>query len=249
MRKMFVLKRKKLNLSLILIISLLFTINLFAQPKIKIDNTNVEFGTMNYQKSPLLERVTVRNIGTEKLIITDIRAGCGCTVASLSTRSKEIMPGDTVTLDISFDIRNYSGKITKSVSVFSNDPEKPNITVFLNCNVIRPFEVKPKYISFEKVFVGEPSTVEVNIVNNSSKDAVVKSVTVDNPNLIVNIQKDDVISKSTPFTLKATILATKNGNVRTTISIEIYHPDEEKIDIFTYGNAITRIPQNENEKK
>jgi len=235
--------KKELNLEKIsssflslLVIIFLCNINLFARPQIKIDKTNFDFGDVNYQNSPINTKVAVRNLGTDTLFIRDVRPDCGCTVAPLEKH--EIPPGDSTYLHIDFDIKSFTGRVTKSINVASNDPQKPDIRILLNCNVIRPFSVAPRYMSFDRVFVGEPSVTEMQIINNSSTDAVVKSVSVNNPDVIVNILQNDVIKKGEPFVLKATAIATKTGSVRTNVIIELFHPDEKRIEILGFGNAV-----------
>jgi len=228
----------KTNSGLFLGMLLIFflNINLFSQPQIKIENTILNFGDVSFKETPIRETVVVKNVGTDTLQILNVRPDCGCTVAPIE---KNILPpGDSTKIQIEFDIRNFTGLVTKNINIFSNDPQRPNISINMRCNVIRPFVVVPQYLSFDRVFVGEPSTTEMQIVNNSSEDAIVRSVRVDNPEVIVNIQAENIIKKDEPFVLKATAIATRTGSIRTNIIIEIQHPEENRIEILGFGNAI-----------
>jgi hypothetical protein len=222
--------------------------NVFAQPKIEIPNSNIDVGRVNYKNSPVARNVIIKNVGTDTLHINEVKAGCGCTVTDLPDKSKNIAPGDSASFGFQLDISRFTGKTTKSIRVSSNDPTKPNMSVVINCDVERPFEVKPKYLSFDRAIVGTPSVAEVDITNTSKSDAVVKSVSVDNKDVIVNLNANDVLKKGETFKLKATAIATKKGSLRTNVKIELYHPDEEFIDIFGYGNAINK-PASEQDKK
>jgi hypothetical protein len=224
---------------------LLISSNLLSAPSIKILSPNIELGEVNYRNTPVAIKIVVKNDGTDTLHIREVKPGCGCTVADIS--SKNIAAGDSATINASLDVSNYSGKITKGITVFSDDTKNPNAYIMLSCYVIRPFEVKPKYLSFDKVIVGEPSTTEVLIVNNSANDAVVKSVSIDKDYIIVNLKKDDVIKKGEPFKLLATAIATQKGSVRANIIIELYHPEENEIKIISYGNAIVKVASDNNE--
>jgi hypothetical protein len=59
-----------------------------------------------------------RNTGRGKLVISDIKTSCGCTVPRLDKR--EFLPGEGSTLDIVFDPSNMKGGTIKDVSVISN---------------------------------------------------------------------------------------------------------------------------------
>ena len=232
------LKSEKINsafLSLLIIISLC-NVGLSAQPQIEVDKTNINFGDVNYKDSPVKEKIIIKNVGTDTLFIREARPDCGCTIAPLATN--ELPPNDSTILSIDFDIKNFTGRVTRNINIFSNDPQKPTVTVALNCNVIRAFSVVPQYMNFDRVFVGEPFVIEMQVVNNSSTDAVVKSVSVDNPDVIVSIQANDVIKKDESFIMKATAIATKTGSMRTNITIEVFHPDEKRIEILGFGNAV-----------
>ena len=55
--------------------------------------------------------------------IKDVKTSCGCTAALVS--SKLVEPGDKGTLKVELDTSNIKGKMTRTVSVNSNDPKDP----------------------------------------------------------------------------------------------------------------------------
>jgi hypothetical protein len=59
-----------------------------------------------------------KNTGTGTLVISDVKAGCGCTIPKLDKR--EFLPGEVSTLDIVFDPTNLNGSTINNVSVVSN---------------------------------------------------------------------------------------------------------------------------------
>lgn len=226
------------NFFLLLFILVLTSTMLFAQPKIQIDSANIDFGDVKYYISPVNRNIKIINAGTDTLKILNVKPSCGCTVAMIS--ADNIAAGDTAEIGFEFDIRGFNGKTTKSITVTSNDPITPVTSILMTVNVIRPFVIAPKHISFDKVFVGEPATAEVKITNNSLTDAVIKNVTINNQEIVANINKNDIIKKGETFILKATAIVSKPGDLRSVIKIELEHPDERALDISTYGRAITK---------
>jgi hypothetical protein len=73
---------------------------------------------------------TFQNNGKLPLVIKDIKTSCGCTAAVLS--DKNIDPGKSGTLDVKLDTKNRQGKMSRIVTVVSNDYSEPDkiITIF-----------------------------------------------------------------------------------------------------------------------
>lgn len=77
-----------------------------------------------------------KNTGTKPLIISDVRAGCGCTVAEKPT--KPIAPGETSEIKAFFDSNNQgTGVKSKKVDVYANT--NPEMTT-----LIFHVDIKPK---------------------------------------------------------------------------------------------------------
>lgn len=70
------------------------------------------------------------NSGNEVLKIGDIKTSCGCTAALVS--KKELAPGESGTLKVKLNTANRKGKMSRLITVSSNDPVDPQkvLTVF-----------------------------------------------------------------------------------------------------------------------
>ena len=105
-----------------------------AAPKIEVIPETKEAGTV--AKGQMIESVfVVKNNGAADLVISDARPGCGCTVASFD---KIIKPGGEGKVLSSVDTKNFSGPITKSILLVSNDPDRPQLNLFIKATV-KPF--------------------------------------------------------------------------------------------------------------
>ncbi len=76
---------------------------------------------------------TIKNIGSDTLKILKVRSSCGCTVAKL--KKDELAPGDSTTINVTFNSKNRKGAQTKYVYVLSNDPVVPKLKFVLKANV------------------------------------------------------------------------------------------------------------------
>lgn len=98
-------------------------------PKIHFENSQHNFGKVKEGK---VYEHTFRftNTGASTLKIKDIKSSCGCAVASVST--KELKPGESATLKVELDTAKRKGKMSRSITVMSNDPNDPNkiLTLF-----------------------------------------------------------------------------------------------------------------------
>ena len=91
--------------------------------------------SMNYGKITEGQKLAViyrfKNTGEKPLIITDVRPGCGCTVADKPT--EPIMPGKEGKINAEYDSQGHPGLQSKKITVFANT--KPSKTFDLTFSV------------------------------------------------------------------------------------------------------------------
>jgi hypothetical protein len=132
-----------------------------AAPKIEVNLETKDVGTV--AKGQVIDATfTIRNTGGSDLIITDARPGCGCTVASFD---KVVKPGEEGKIVSHVDTKTFSGPISKSILVVSNDPDRPQINLFVKA-IVKPFvDVLPNaYVRFS-VIKGDSDSQNVILVS------------------------------------------------------------------------------------
>ena len=75
------------------------------------------------------------NNGKGLLEVSNVSTSCGCTVASIS--NKKLEPGKDGTLRVELDTKGKQGKITRNVTIQSNDPTEPNKILIIAANIIQ----------------------------------------------------------------------------------------------------------------
>jgi hypothetical protein len=118
--------------NVILLIVLFITSSLFAQdsslnevefnaPKgeLTFKHEIVDYGIIQ-QNSDGNRLFTFTNTGNAPIIITKVKASCGCTVATKP--EKPIMPMETATIGVKYDTKRL-GKFQKTITVTSNAKE------------------------------------------------------------------------------------------------------------------------------
>ena len=85
-------------------------------PEIYFENTTFDYGTIEYNSSGTCE-FTFKNTGKEPLLLTNVKASCGCTTP---TWPKEpIKKGKKGTIVVKYNTK-ITGSFTKSIRVYSN---------------------------------------------------------------------------------------------------------------------------------
>ncbi len=73
--------------------------------------------------------------GKGSLEIKDIKTSCGCTAALVS--SKNIEPGKSGTLKVELDTKNRTGRMSRTISVRTNDPDQPDKVLTIYADVVK----------------------------------------------------------------------------------------------------------------
>lgn len=76
-----------------------------------------------------------KNSGKSMLLISDVSSSCGCTVPNFP--KQPIKPGESGTIDVSFDSEGRHGLQSKSITVFSNC-QPPVTTLRIQSTVVEP---------------------------------------------------------------------------------------------------------------
>lgn len=98
---------------------------------LKLEKTQHHFGTIK-EGSVVDVDIVLKNLGDKDLEIREVKSSCGCTAVVLSNRV--LKPNEEGKLKIEFDSTNYSGTVTRTVTIYSNDSKHPVqvITLFAN---------------------------------------------------------------------------------------------------------------------
>ncbi|MEP4534862.1 MAG: DUF1573 domain-containing protein [Cyclobacteriaceae bacterium] len=88
-------------------------------PHIVFDKSKSDLGVI-HEGTVMETSFEITNTGMAPLIIENVKSNCDCIVWKLNTR--EIQPGKTGELKVSFDTKNRKGHQYKNLTIFSNDP-------------------------------------------------------------------------------------------------------------------------------
>ena len=170
--------------------------------KPKIFSGNPDFNFDKVYKGNKVEHIfKLENRGNETLEVKKVKPSCGCTAAILS--HKTILPGETGEIKATFKSGSYNGKVKKTISVLSNDPDTPNFKLTIFGEVIEEISIKPKNINFGS-FRADNQTdkiVKVTIKSLSGPDFKITKTTPSKP----FVETTAIEDKNGEYTLVATL--------------------------------------------
>ena len=95
-------------------------------PVMTFPTTTIDYGKIE-KGSDKVRKFAFTNTGNEPLVIKSAKGSCGCTVPTYP--QEPIMPGETKTIDVSYDT-NRPGAFTKTVTLTTNEtPDTHTLTI------------------------------------------------------------------------------------------------------------------------
>ena len=146
-----------------------------AAPKLVLVEEKKDAGTV--PKGEVIHATFVlKNEGKADLHVTDVKPSCGCTAPEYD---KTIKPGAEGKVVLNVDTKTFQGPISKSALILTDDPEKPQVTVFVMANV-KPFvETLPVGFFRLQALTGETATSDLIL---ASDEPDFKPTKVETPN-------------------------------------------------------------------
>ncbi len=170
-------------------ISLIFAFTAFSQAKFEFENEKHDFGNVSEGAIASYD-FTFKNNGTTPLVISNVKASCGCTTPYWS--KEPILPGESGKITASYNSKNRSGSFNKSITITSNATVSSKI-IFIKGIVVRDnrpitHTLEQKALS-PKIFIKKPNftvgkaainqviPIDVTIHNTGKSDLVLAELT------------------------------------------------------------------------
>lgn len=163
----------------------IFSLSVLAQlvsPKISVQPLEHNFGDI-IQGEEVSYNFVITNSGGDVLKIFDVRASCGCT--AVQPDKKELKPGESTKMKVSFNSKGRVGPQLKPVYISSNDPDRREVQVNIRCNIILPEKQKKSgallylpetQFNFGQVKEGNVVSHTFQLVNKGSSELNIKDI-------------------------------------------------------------------------
>jgi hypothetical protein len=103
-------------------------------PVLKLETNAVDLGKIKASTQNEVE-FKFTNAGKNDLIIRHVRSTCGCTAIQQGSQGVGIKPGQSSSIKAAFNSGGYSGKVTKAIYIYTNDPKNSEVVLMLNADV------------------------------------------------------------------------------------------------------------------
>jgi hypothetical protein len=110
-------------------------------PVFKLNATTVDLGKIKGATQNEVE-FKFTNTGKSDLFIRHVRPTCGCTAIAQGQQDVGIKPGQSSSIKATFNSGGYTGKVTKAIYVYANDPLKSEVVLMLTAEVEQPSAAK-----------------------------------------------------------------------------------------------------------
>jgi len=97
-------------------------VTVVSGPSLDFETVEHDFGQIS-QGDVVKHEFTFTNNGDEPVLISQVKAPCGCTVGDY--KKEPILPGESSVIAASFNSKGKSGKQRKTLNVFTNIAEEP----------------------------------------------------------------------------------------------------------------------------
>ncbi len=148
-------------------------------PSISFDQEELDYGRVAYG-STVTEHFRLINKGDEPLVITKVRADCGCTKTFKGPT--EVPPNGKSEIVTEFDTTDLSpGRKRKHIYVSTNDPKRPQIVLTLYADIVRELVVEPPTFAKQIDRQTGPVSFQFKIRNLSGLAHVISGIRLEEP--------------------------------------------------------------------
>jgi hypothetical protein len=206
-------------------------------PKLDVPEKVKDFGTVP-QGTMIHATFKLVNEGNATLTVKAVRPTCGCTVAEFD---KEVAPGRAGLVKATVDTTAFTGPITKSILVLTNDPETPTVTLVVKA-IVKPYlEVLPRPIVRFNTVQGEALEREVKVVTDDAVNFKITKAVSSVPFITASIHPltgDQVVPGKYKVQYGVRLRLGENapiGAINATVTLYTTHPHAKTVKIKAFG--------------
>lgn len=214
-----------------------------AQAKLEIvGGETYDWGRVKPPKTGHLDaEIKMKNVGTERLKITDVHPGCGCT--KTDPDKLELAPGEVSTMQVQLSVfPSLVGSVRKNIEVSwmdagSSDTSEKKTTIWLTAFMYRALVVHPMpFINFVNLQVGTETESIVLIENNSDQDITLYDWVADN-GITCNYKDRVTVKPKEKIELVARFTPKEAGGFTGMVKAKTSSPDLPVLELPAYGTA------------
>jgi hypothetical protein len=154
-----------------------------------VEGTNFEFGKI-FRGSVMERKLTLKNAGTDTLVMGKIDVSCGCTGALVT--AERIPPGGTGAVKITFNSKNFVGPVHKTVTLNSNGDSLGYTLIEFTATVIDEIGLNPQSIILPDAEVHKASMLTLTVTNNGMTPLALTGFRTQLKGLVLKLPSDPI---------------------------------------------------------
>lgn len=124
--------------TIFILAALLCTLSIQAQ-EIQFEASKIDYGTIE-KGADGVRLFKFKNVGETPLVLSDVKASCGCTVPSWS--KDPVLPGASGTIEVKYNTQLLGG-FSKGITVTSNDSKNGTLQLNISGTVVEAASATP----------------------------------------------------------------------------------------------------------
>ena len=148
----------------------------------------IDFGTVK-RGQKLTAVFQFKNAGQGPLTIQGIQAACDCTTPD-AVKGKIYAPGDRGSIEVVFDTKDYTGRVTKAVTVITNERSMPDRTLTIAATVNSEINATPPLADFGEVVLNQSPEQTIRVKGNMKSELRIDKIRFNQDYFDVNYRKD-----------------------------------------------------------
>src|SRR5512139_563398 len=136
-----------------------------APAKIVLDHTEYDFGAVE-QGTSVHHAYALKNAGGLDLTIDNVRTACGCTATAGGAHT--LAPGASGSIEVTCDTADAFGPQNRTLTVYSNDPATPAVTLKLTGSVHADVAVDPPQLYVGHLGRAQAAVRDVRLIGSTT---------------------------------------------------------------------------------
>ena len=214
-----------------------------GNPKIAVAPKSLNFGKVPAGQASEARYVTIKNTGAADLVVSSITiTGTNASEFGQTNDCSMIPKGSSCTIAITFYPMTPFQKKSATMSIVSNDPKKPFVSVkLMGQNPPPKVSASPKSVNFGKVTVGSTSVIKmVTIKNTGISDLIIGGVSISGSHASEFSQTNDcaILPMGNTCTAAVTFTPTSTGARNAVLGIASNDPKKNVLNVKLSGKGI-----------
>lgn len=155
---------------------------------IKLDTVFKDFGSVK-RGELLTAKFSYTNSGNGPLIIQGVQASCDCTTVE-TAKGKSLAPGEAGVIEVVFDTTDYSGRVTKAITVITNEKPMPDRTLTVSALVNSEITADPPLVDFGDVVINQTPQQVVHIKGTMKNELKIDKLRYNEEALDIGYKKE-----------------------------------------------------------